>query len=106
MSVPYIASNSEPVSTDMEWATVVEVPGTSLVNWFTLVNEGDDAGFWRLVDGDGKESGEARLPSGGGEAGTRRAAINIPAPGFAGKLQVRADGVGRRVTGVFAFGMK
>jgi hypothetical protein len=106
MSLPYVVSSGEtPKIASDEWITVLEIPGTNLINWISVVNNGDEPGFWRLVDLDGNESPPAHLIVGGGEPGSRRAGFNIPCGGFSGKFQIRADG-GRLVTGVFAFGMK
>lgn len=99
-------SGEEPIEAGDEWATLLEVPGHSLVNYISVVNEGDLPGFWRLVSTSGTETPSVRLPCGGGDAGSRRAGFNIPCPGWSGTLQVRVGVIGGRLTGLFAWGMK
>lgn len=107
MSVPYIASSGdEPKSAGDEWVTVLDVEGTRLINWISLINEGDSPGFWRLVDVAGAATAECRLPVGGGDVGSRRMAMNITCPGFSGQLQIRSGVLGGRVEGIYAFGSK
>jgi hypothetical protein len=103
-----IVSGDEPISAESEtdWTDVLVVPGTTVINFINLINEGDWPGFWRLTSGD-EDTAAVRLPAGGGEPGERRAAITIPCPGFSGgKLQVRKGLLGGSVTGLWAYGMK
>lgn len=121
MSLPNIIPSGEVAKeAGDEWETVLEI--TSPVDWISVINEGDEPGFWRLVTAKLESKTDifqqvensfkdhateaARLPAGGGEPGSRRAGFNIPAAGFIGKLQVRGPGDGRRLTGIFATAMK
>jgi hypothetical protein len=108
MSLPYIASSGDSAveTADNEWTDVLEIPGTAVVNWITLINEGDWSGYWRLTDGDGATTA-TRLVAGAGEPGGRRSVINIPCPGLSGaRLQVKKALMGDHLTGIYAFGMK
>lgn len=105
-----ITSGEEPISaTESDWVDVLIVPGTSVVNYIVLVNEGDWPGWWRLVQGenDVEETPPARLYSGAGESGERQAGLTISCPGFSGgRLQIRKGLLGGDLTGIFATGMK
>jgi hypothetical protein len=103
------SSGEEAISTEGQgddWVDLLTVPGSSIANWISVVNEGDFAGFWRLVSEDG-ETAPARLPCGGGSPGERRAGFNIPCPGFSGgRLQVKRGLLGGHLTGLWAFAMR
>jgi hypothetical protein len=101
------SSGESPIEeTKGEWTDVLEIPGTSIVGWMTVINEGDWPGWFRLVDAQG-EGAVCRLPCGGGESGERRASLAIPCPGFSGgRLQVRKGLLGGDLTGVYAFAGK
>jgi hypothetical protein len=104
MALPYIATTKGPQEAGAdEWKTILDF---GVVNWLTVVNNGDLAGEWRLMDNSGEATDAAHLPVGAGEPGQRRAAFNIPCPGFTGKLQVKASSIGERLTNLHAFGMK
>lgn len=94
------SSGSDPIHAGDDWTDVLDIPGVSMVNWINLIHEGDESGFWRLVDHGGDATDPVRLPAGPGDVGLRRTSVNIPVPGFAGKLQVKG------VRNVYAFGMK
>lgn len=92
-------------STD-DWEDVLEIPGTSLVNSVTLINEGDWAGYWRFTDDDGSTPA-VRLAAGAGEPGERRHGLVIPTPGLSGaRLQVKKSLLGGHLSGIHAFATK
>jgi hypothetical protein len=98
--------DSQSVDKPEKWEDILIVPGTLVVDYIILINEGDFPGMFRLVEGD-KESPAARLPAGPGEPGQRRSAINIPCVGFSGgSLQVKKIVGEGHVTGLWAWAGK
>jgi len=95
--------DAESVDKAEVWVDILTIPGTVVVDYIILLNEGDFSGMFRLVEGD-KESPAARLPSGAGEPGQRRSSVTIPCIGFSGgSLQVKKISGEGNVTGLWAW---
>lgn len=92
-------------STD-DWETVLEVSGQVIVNHIVLINEGDWAGYWRIVDQDDNATAPVRLTAGAGDSGERRSAVTVPTPGLSGaRLQVKRGLGGGHLSGIHAYAM-
>jgi hypothetical protein len=104
MALPYLAATKggQEAGAD-EWKTILDF---GVLNWINIINNGDVAGEWRLVDNTGQATEPAHLPAGAGESGQRRSAFTITCPSFSGKLQIKAANIGERLSNVHAFGMK
>lgn len=98
---------AQVVETD-GWVDLLVISGQDIVNWITIVNEGDWPGFWRITDDvNGGETPAIRLACGSGESGGRRAGVNIPCSGLSGAtIQVKKGLMGGDLSGLFAFAGK
>jgi hypothetical protein len=109
MALPTIHSTGDmgyETSSD-GWEDCMEIPGSSVVNHVTIINEGDWAGWWRFADDEGNATPPVRLAAGAGEPGERRHGVVIPTPGLSGvKLQVRRSLMGGPLVGIHAYATK